>query len=177
MTPRYRAALCCAALAALPVAAPSWGGELAEFTPVSIEQLQAPSVALGEKDVEIVLRKVALDAAVAAAPRPRRAQYLTTVLRDMGANPVPQVSQVMAVLSSSGKALDVYLEDSVAERAGKELHLGDRVRLYGYHVYNSPKHGPGVLVSGFETRSRFDELKERLSRWYDGLRSAPRRAH
>lgn len=171
MTPRHRAALCCAALAALFAAPSSCHEEPAEFSPVSIEQLQEPSVALGEKDVEIVLRKVALDAEVAAAPRPRRAQYLTTVLRDMGANPVPQVSRGMAVLSSSGKTLDVYLEDSVAERAGKELHPGETVRLYGYHVYNSPKHGPGILVSGFEKRSRFDEWKERLGRWYDGLRA------
>lgn len=153
MTPRHRAALFCAALAALLVAAPSWGGEPAEFIPVSIEQLQEPSVALGEKDVEIVLRKVSLDAEVAALPAPRRAQYLTGVLRDLGANPVPQVSQGMAIRSESGKALNVYLEDTVAERAAKELQRGDKVTLYGYHVYNSRKHGPGILVSGFRAHS------------------------
>lgn len=170
MTPRHRAVLCCAALAALLVAASSWGGEPAEFIPVSIEQLQAPSVALGEKDVEIVLRKVTLDAKVAAAPRPRRAQYLTNVLRDMGANPVPGVSRGMDIRSLSGKTLNVYLEDSVAERAQKELEVGDAVRLYGYHVYNSPRHGPGVLIGGFEARSRFDEWKARLSQWLKNFR-------
>jgi hypothetical protein len=42
------------------------------------------------------------------------------------------------------------------------------VTLFGYHVYDSKKHGPGILVSGFEAYSRFEAWKERLSRWLDG---------
>lgn len=164
MTLRHRAILWCALLAALLAAAPSRAGEPAEFTPVSIEQLE-PSVALGEKDVEIVLRKVSLDAEVAALPAPRRAQYLTGVLRDMGANPAPSVSHGMVIRSPTGKTLNVYLEDSVAERAGKELKAGDKITLYGYHVYNAQKHGPGILVSGFEAHSLMGEWKKRLGKW------------
>lgn len=153
MTPRHRAVLCCAALAALFAAPSSGHGEPTEFSPVSVEQLLEPSVALGEKDVEIALRKISLEAEVASLPAPRRAQYLTGVLGDLGAHPVPQVSQSMAIRSESGKTLNVYLEDAVAERAGRELRAGDRVTLYGYHVYHSQKHGPGILVSGFRAHS------------------------
>lgn len=165
MTLRHRAIFWCAVLAVLLVAATSRAEEPAEFTPVSIEQLQEPSVALGEKDVEIVLRKIRLDAEVAALPAPRRAQYLTGVLRDMGANPAPSVSHGMEIRSPAGKRLNVYLEDSVAERAGKELKVGDKITLYGYHVYNAQKRGPGILVSGFEAHSLIGDWKKRLGKW------------
>lgn len=145
--------------------------ETADFAPVEMAELLEPSVGLGEKDVEIVLRKIRFDAEVAGNTKPRQTRYLTGLLRDMGANPVPAVSQGMDVRAATGQTFNVYLEDSVAERAGLELQTGDKARWYGYHIYRSLKHGPGILVSGFEKRSRFDEWKERLGRWYDGLRA------
>lgn len=148
--------------------------ESADFARVEVAELLESSVGLGEKDVEIVLRKVSFDAEVAGEAKPRQARYLTGLLRDMGADPVPAVSRGMEVRAAGGQTVNLYLEDAVAERSGRELKPGDRARWYGYHVYRSLKHGPGILVSGFEKRSLFDEWKERLGRWYDGLRSAPR---
>jgi hypothetical protein len=164
MTQRRIAACSCVALAFFLAPAPSWAGEPTEFTPVSVEQLLEPSVPLGRKDVEIVLRKIRLDAKVAALPAPRRAHYLTGVLRDMGADPVPQVSHGMDIASPAGKTLNVYLEDSAAERAKQELRPGQSITLYGYHVYSS-RHGPGILASGFEPHSRLGEWQERLGKW------------
>lgn len=164
MTLRHSAALYCAALALLMAVGPSAAEESGEFTRLSIEQL-TPSVSLGDQDVEIVLRKIKLDAEVAAPPAPRRARYLTGVLSDMGANSVPSVSQGIDIKSPTGKTLNVYLEDAVAGRAAKELQAGDKAVFYGYYVYNSVKHGPGILVSGFEAHSLTGQWRERLAAW------------
>jgi len=110
-------------------------------------------------------RLIQFEAAIANPPKPRKTHYLLEVLGVLGVNPVPEVTQGMDVLSLKSKPLNVYMEKMVAERAGKALKAGDKVTLFGYHVYNSQKHGPGILISGFEAHSRFDEWKEKLVQW------------
>lgn len=110
-------------------------------------------------------RPIQFEAAIANPPKPRKTHYLLEVLGVMGVNPVPEVTQGMDVLSLKSKPLNIYMEKTVAERADKALKGGDKVTLFGYHVYNSQKHGPGILVSGFEAHSRFDEWKEKLVQW------------
>ncbi len=110
-------------------------------------------------------RLIQFEAAVASPPQPRKTHYLLEVLGVMGVNPVPEVTQGMDVLSLKNKPLNVYMEKTVAERADKELKGGDKVTLFGYHVYNSKKHGPGILVSGFEVHSLIDDWKEKLVQW------------
>lgn len=110
-------------------------------------------------------RPIRFEAAVANPPKPRKTHYLLEVLEVMGVNPVPEVSQGMDVLSPENKPLNVYMEKTVAEHADKALKGGDKVTLFGYHVYNSQKHGPGILISGFEPHSRFDEWTEKLVHW------------
>ena len=71
------------------------------------------------------------------------------VLNNWHVDPMPEITQGMAVLSPQGHALNVYMEKSVADRAAQTLVPENKVTLYGYHAYNS-KYGPGILVSDFE---------------------------
>lgn len=110
-------------------------------------------------------RPIQFEAAIANPPKPRKTHYLLEVLGVMGVNPVPEVTQGMDVLSLKNKPLNIYMEKTVAERAAKALKGGGKVTLFGYHVYNSKKHGPGILVSGFEAHSLIDVWQEQLGKW------------
>lgn len=140
-------------------------GEAPDFAPADLDGLIKHSTLPREGTVEIVLQKISLDAEIVSPPAARRTQYLLDTLRNLGAEPVPAVSHGMEIKSAQGKTLNVYVEDTVAEKAKQELAPGRQVTLYGYHVYDSKKHGPGILVSGFEAHSRIDEWKERLGQW------------
>ncbi len=148
--------------------------EAPTFAQVNLDQLIEAADQLLGSQANVLLKLpphlVRFEATVAQSPKPRKAQYLLDSLEVMGVKPLPEVTDGMDVLSPNNKPLDVYLEKTVAERAGRELEAGDKVTLYGYHVYDSQKHGPGILVSGFETHSRFDEWKERLVKWLDEIR-------
>jgi hypothetical protein len=110
-------------------------------------------------------RQVHFEAVIGRLPKPRKTQYLLDSLEVMGVNPLPEVTQGMDVLSLKNKPLNVYMEKTVAESASKELQTGDRVTLFGYHVFDSQKHGPGILVSGFEAHSLIDVWQEQLGKW------------
>ncbi len=129
--------------------------------------IETPASLVEGTDVQLLSppRLIQFEAAIANPPKPRKTHYLLEALGMLGVNPVPEVTQGMDVLSLKSKPLNVYMEKTVAERAGKALKAGDKVTLFGYHVYNSQKHGPGILISGFEAHSRFDEWKEKLVQW------------
>jgi len=95
-------------------------------------------------------------------PRPRKTTYLMQILARWGVNPLPEVHQEMVVVAPSGNTARLYLEAGVAKNmVDSGVAVGDTLRLSGYHVYNS-KHGPGVLVAGYERieRSWIEQLKD-----------------
>lgn len=95
------------------------------------------------------MHRVQVIATVAALPAPRKTFYLMKALGMWGVTALPEVSNGIDIESPQGRRLNVYIEDNVARQATESLTVGERVTLYGYHVYDS-KHGPGILVSGFD---------------------------
>jgi hypothetical protein len=148
-------------------------GETPDFAPAELDVLIENARLPREGSVEMVFKKIRFDAALVHPPAPRRTQYLMATLRGVGgAADMPEVTQGMDIASASGKTLNVYVEDGAAARAKTELKPGQRATFYGYHIYDSPKHGPGILVSGHESPSRLGEWYEahpRLKEWGAGL--------
>ncbi len=121
----------------------------AEFKDVNLDQMIEHSMPVQKGTVELLLmNKVQFHAHIDALPEPRKTAYLLDVLANWRITPLPVVKQGMQIQSEKGELLNVYMEQSVAERATKQLNLGDEVTLLGYHVYNS-KHGPGFLIADF----------------------------
>jgi len=146
--------------------------ETPDFAPAELDVLIEHSRLPREGSVEMVFKKIRLDAEIVHPPAPRRTQYLMDTLRNLGGDGMPQVTHGMDIASASGKTFNVYVEDGVAARAKAELKPGDRATLYGYHVYDSSRHGPGILVGGYEHHSRLREWYEghpRLKEWGAGL--------
>jgi hypothetical protein len=121
----------------------------------------------GSGDLLILLNKVRLEAEIVSLPAEKRSQYLLDTLRNFGVTPLPGVTRGMDIKSAAGKTLNVYMEDKAAEKAARELKPGQKITAYGYHIYSSRKHGPGILISGFKPHSRIAEWKKKLVQWLD----------
>jgi hypothetical protein len=124
------------------------------FDEANLDQMIEDS-SFGAGKVQIFpARKIRFEASIAVPPQPRKTHYLLEALQLMGVNPLPEVTQGMDIVSANERPLNVYMEKTAAERAGRELIAGDKVVLFGYHVYDSKKHGPGILVADFKRHER-----------------------
>lgn len=141
-----------------------------EFVPSDLDRLIEDSKPVRGVAVQMLTppKQVQFEASIAALPETRKTHYLLEVLGVMGVKPLPEVTQGIDVVSPQKRPLNLYVEKTAAERIGRELQAGDKVTLFGYHVYDSKKHGPGILVSGFEVPSRIGLWQGRLSRWLVG---------
>ena len=106
--------------------------------------------------------KVRFRALVEELPKERSSRYLLHVLSLFGTDPLPSVHQGMVLESPAGAKQVVYVEESAAEAISTRLSRGDQADFFGYWLFKS-KHGPGILVSDFETtRSWYQALIDRL---------------
>lgn len=139
------------------------------FVAADLDQMLESAASVGSAvQMQAPPQPVQFEAEVIHAVKERKTHYLLEVLAMMGVQPLPEVTQGLDVVSLRKRPLNLYVEKNTAELIGKELQAGDKVTLFGYHVYNSKKHGPGILVSGFEVPSRIDFWQGRLSRWLAG---------
>lgn len=140
--------------------------EAVVFAAVDLDQLLESAAAVASAvQMQAPPRPVQFEAEVVHAAKERKTHYLLEVLEMMGVQPLPDVKQGMDVLSPQKTPLNVYLEKAAAEQAAQTLKPGDKVTLFGYHVFDSKRHGPGILISGFKAHSFIDAWRKKLNAW------------
>lgn len=91
---------------------------------------------------------VKFQARLAAMPAPQKSEYLMMALSMMKVPSPPKVSQRIGIDFGGDKALAAYIDDTLAERLGKQAKLGQSLTFYAFHVYNNNR-GPALLVTSF----------------------------
>lgn len=84
-------------------------------------------------------------AKVLRQPEPVSTDYLMSVLKVAGVDPLPHVSQKVFLQANDGAIQGVYLEDSAAAHLRETVAEGGRAAFFGLRAYDYSK-GPAILV-------------------------------
>ena len=87
-------------------------------------------------------------ATLASLPTAQKADYLFTALSMMKISNPPKVTQRIGLDYGGEKAIAAYIDDSVADRLGKEAKAGQVLTFYAFHVYNYSR-GPALLITSY----------------------------
>jgi hypothetical protein len=89
--------------------------------------------------------RVRFFAKVLRAPEPVGTSYLMGVLKVVGVNPLPRVSEKIFLQADDGNIQGVYLTDDVAAKVRATAPVGQRATFFGLRAYDYSK-GPAILV-------------------------------
>lgn len=98
--------------------------------------------------------KLSFDGRLESLPAPCNTGFMHQVMKMLGFRPeqLPPIHTCLRVRSAKGEILTVFIQDAVSEYIGKEVKLGEELRLYAMYLYFSKQTQlPMFLVNEFQT--------------------------